>query len=99
MSNLWRSLYLPLIKCVIELDLTWSEAFIMSKISRTAAVPDNPPNPAREETETTSATFQINNAKFYVPVVTLSVNGNIKYLENIKHGFRRAILVTDIGLK
>ena len=42
-------------------------------------------------TETTSATFQINNAKLYVPAVTFSINYNIKYLENIKQGFKRTI--------
>ena len=42
-------------------------------------------------TTTTSATFQINNAKIYVPVVTFSINDNIKFLENIKQGFKRTI--------
>ena len=42
-------------------------------------------------TTTTSATFQINNAKIYVPVVTFSVNDNIKFLENIKQVFKRTI--------
>ena len=37
------------------------------------------------------ATFQINNAKLYVPVVTLSINDNIKFWENIKPGFKRRI--------
>ena len=41
--------------------------------------------------QTTGATFQINNAKLYVPVVTLSINDNIKFLENIKQGFKRTI--------
>ena len=41
--------------------------------------------------QTTSATFQMNNAKFYVPVVTLSIYDNIKFLENIKQGFERTI--------
>ena len=41
--------------------------------------------------QTTGATFQINNAKLYVPVVILSVNDNIKFLENIKQGFKRTI--------
>ena len=39
----------------------------------------------------TGTTFQINNAKLYVPVVTLSINDNIKFLENIKLGFRSKI--------
>ena len=42
-------------------------------------------------TVTTGATFQINNAERYVPVVTLPINDNIKFLENIKQEFRRKI--------
>ena len=42
-------------------------------------------------TLTTGEAFQINNARFYVPVVTLSSNDNIKFLENIKQGFKRKI--------
>ena len=38
---------------------------------------------------TTSATFQIKNAKLCVPIVTLSINNNIRFLENIKQAFRR----------
>ena len=41
--------------------------------------------------QTTEATFQINNSKLYVPVFTLSINDNIKYLQNIKQGFKRII--------
>ena len=40
--------------------------------------------------QTTGATFQINNAKPYVPVVTLSINNSIKFLENIMQEFKRA---------
>ena len=42
-------------------------------------------------TETTGVKFQINNAKRYVSVVTLSINDNIKLLKNIKQGFKRTI--------
>ena len=41
--------------------------------------------------QTTSAAFQINNAELYIPVVTFSTNNNIKFLENIKQGFKRTI--------
>ena len=51
----------------------------------------NPLNPAKEATEKTSAAFQITSAKLYVSVVTLSINHNIKFLENIKQGFKRTI--------
>ena len=37
-----------------------------------------------EDAIQTGATFKINNAKPYVSVVTLSVNYNITFLENIK---------------
>ena len=39
----------------------------------------------------TGTTFQINNVKLYVSVVTLSINDNIKFLGNIKQGFKRKI--------
>ena len=33
----------------------------------------------------------MNNAKLYLPVVTLSINDNINFLENTKQGFKRTI--------
>ena len=33
----------------------------------------------------------ITSTKFYVPVVTLSINRNIKFLENLKQGFKKTI--------
>ena len=33
----------------------------------------------------------ITSTKIYVPVVTLSINDNIKFLENIKKGFKRTV--------
>ena len=51
----------------------------------------NPPNLAREATKTTGTTCQIKSAKLYVPVVTLSINGNINFLEHLKQGFKRTI--------
>ena len=41
--------------------------------------------------QTTRATFQINNATFYVPVVALFINDNAKFSENLKQGFKRKI--------
>ena len=38
-------------------------------------------------TERKGATFQKNNAKLYVPVITLSINDNITFLENTKQWF------------
>ena len=88
MSNFWRSFDLPLINCEIELDLRWTRICIISVTSRTAAVAGDNPIEAKI---TTSATFQINNVKLYVPLVTLSINDNIKFLEHLTQRFRRTI--------
>ena len=73
-STFWRCFGLSLINYEIELDLTWSKNCIISEILRAATVAEDPnANPPIQEvnaTEATSATFEINNAKFYVSVVT-----------------------------
>ena len=53
----------------------------MSEISGTALEAGNSPVVA---TTTSSTAFQINNAKVYVPVVTFSINNNIKCLKYLK---------------
>ena len=88
LSNFWRSLDLPLINCEIELDLSCSKNCAISEISRT---PEMLGANSAETTTTTSAISQINNAKRHVPVVTLSINNNIKLLENMKQRFKRTI--------
>ena len=77
---------MSLIICEIELDLSWSRNCVTTEILRTY-------NPVWCEVtlQATSGTFQINNTKLYVPVATLSINDNIKFLENIKQGFKRTI--------
>ena len=67
-SNFWRCLNLPLINCETELDVSWKKDCVLSE----------------HYNRITGTTFQINNAKLYVPVLTLSINDNIKFLENIK---------------
>ena len=92
-----------MINCGVELDSSWSKEFIISEILITPRVAGNPnANPFVSDVEaiqTTGATFQINNAKFYVPVVSLSINDNIKFLENVKQGFKEQFLGTNIDPK
>ena len=68
---------------------------MLSEMSITPAGPSNadanPPVSDVVLIQTTSARFQINNAKLYVPVVSLSISDNTKILENIKQGFKRTI--------
>ena len=96
LSNFWRFLDLPLIQCEIEVDLKWSNNWVIFEISRTLEVGrDN----SVDVTLTIGATLKINNAKLYVPVVNLPISNNIKFLENIKQGFKRTISSTNIDLK
>ena len=75
--------------------MKWTENCVISEIHKTREVPANPnanpPNPIIQATAATGTTFQINYVKLYVPIVTLSINNNIKFLENIKQGFERTI--------
>ena len=93
LSNSWKLLNLPLINCKIEFNLKWAKYCLIPKISRTLTAVDPNVNQVVHElaTATSSATFQINNAKLNVPVVSLSFNDNIKFLENIQEGFKRTI--------
>ena len=78
-----------MINCETELDLPWSKECIISKILLTPRVPaisdDNPPVQEVAAIQATGATFQVKNAKRYVPVVKLSIN------DNIKQGFKITI--------
>ena len=59
---------------------------------RTLANPDaSPPIQEVATIKITGVTFQINNAKLCVSVITLSINDSIKFLENIKQVFKRTI--------
>ena len=42
-------------------------------------------------TNPSDTTSQISNAKLFVVVVILSINDNIKFIENIKQGFKRTV--------
>ena len=75
LSNFWKFLILPLINCEIKLDLSWTKECLLSQ----------------HRNNMKGATFQINKAKRYVPIVTLSINDNINFLENIKQGFKRTV--------
>ena len=73
--------------------MRWERNYIITEISRTSRAVDPNADPAVYQlvTEATGATFQINNAELFVPVVTFFINDNIKFLENIKQGFKRRI--------
>ena len=73
--------------------MSWLRYCVIPEISRTFRAVDPNANLVvyQVKSQTTSATFQINNVKLSVPGVTLSINDNVKFLENIKQGFKRTI--------
>ena len=66
---------LPLINCETELDLSWTKDCVLIE----------------HHNNITRVNFMITSTTLYVPVVTLSINDNIKFLKNIKQGFKRTI--------
>ena len=75
LSNFWRTLEMPLINCEVNLILTWSLTCVLIAT-----------NIANQ-----NATFTITDTKLYVPVVTLSTQENVKFLQQLKSGFKRII--------
>ena len=87
---------MPLSNCEVSLTLTWSENCILTDITTQAARNANPnadpPVEARERIDAaTSATFEITDTKLYVPVATLSTEGDNNFLEQLKSGFKRTV--------
>ena len=70
----------------IELDLSWSKKCILYEISITPRVVGGSTCSWLSSNTITGVTFQKYNAKFYVLVATLSINENIKCLENTNQG-------------
>ena len=74
-SNFWRTLEMPLIRCKIELILTWSRDCVIIYTDVNNQIP----------------TFTMTETNLYVPVVTLSTQDNSKLLPHLKSGFKTTI--------
>ena len=86
LGNFWRALNILLISCEVSLELKWNKNCVITSIQREISLDGG-------NTEaSTGATFAIKNCKFYVPVVTLSKDDDIKLLTNLKSGFKREII-------
>ena len=75
LSNFWRTLKMFLINCEVNLALTWSSTCVLVSTN----------------IQNQNATFAISDTKLYVPVVTLSIQENTKFLQQLKSGFKRVI--------
>ena len=68
LSNFWSTLEMSLINCEVNLILTWSSTCVLIATG----------------VQNQAATFEITDTKLYVPVVTLSTQGNLKFLQQLK---------------
>ena len=88
LSNDFRSLEMPLINCKIKLNLTWKKNRVLSTDAAAAAA-----NAAN------NPVFIINDAKLYLPVVTLSKEDNKDFIEQQNEGFQRSIYWNEYKTK
>ena len=75
LSSFLRTLEIPLIICEISIQLKWPR-----DCSLVAGFASNK-----------NGNFRITDAKPYVPVVTLSIQNNLKLLKQLESGFERTI--------
>ena len=71
LSNIWRTLQMPLINCEVELILNWSANCVIIYTDVANQVP----------------TFTITETNRYAPAVTLSIQDNERLLPQLKSGF------------
>ena len=82
LSKFWRSLEMPLINCKTDLSLKWTNNCVLTT---------DPIGVNANATGADSATFEITDAKLYVPIVTLSAEDNVKLSKLLGEGFKRSI--------
>ena len=85
LDNFWRALNMPLISCEVSLELKWNKNCVIT--SQQIGVNLDGGNTGAP----TDATPAINDCKFYITVVTLSKDDEIKLLTDLKSGFTREI--------
>ena len=82
LNNYWRSLEMLLINCKVELSLKWIENCALTTAQTGANA---------NATDADSSTFKVTDAELYVPIVTLSAEGNAKLSKLLAEGFKRSI--------
>ena len=79
LSNLFRSLEMPLINCKIHLELNWNNDCVIYGADTYAGG-----NANNRET-----TFQITSTKLYAPIIILSTKDNVNLTKQLNEGFKR----------
>ena len=82
LTHFWKSSEKPLINCKVELSLGW----IVECVLTTAEIGAD-----ANASGADNATFKINDAKLYVPVVTLSTEDSVRLSKQLDEGFKRPV--------
>ena len=91
LSNFWRSLEMPLIKCKAKHSLKWIENCVLA----TAAIGADT-NASANDSD--SATFRITDAKLHVQVVTLATEDSAKLAKQLSEVFKDLFIGENIRL-
>ena len=78
---IFTPLIYSLFNCEVEVDLFWTKDFVLMG----------------DHNNITGVNFVITSTKLYLPRITLSINENNKFLENIKQEFKKAIYWNKYG--
>ena len=73
---------MPLVNCEVELSLKWIENCVITAAEIGANA---------DATGADGVTLEITDAKLYAPVVTLSVEDNVKLVKQLNEGFKRSV--------
>ena len=84
-------LNVPLIKCKINLILTWSANCVITSMTKCDITTAQRDNPVVFDNSQTVAMLAITDAKPYVPVVTVLTQDDNELLQQLKKGFKRTI--------
>ena len=82
LSNLWRSLEIPLINCKVELKLNSRKYYVLSP---------NGNDTANANANANNIIFTIKDTKLYVLLVTLSAKDNQKLSKVLSKRFERSV--------
>ena len=90
LSNIWRSIEVPLVICKLELKLKWRKYCVLSA---------NGNDHVNHNDQVKNIIFTIKDLKVYVPIVTLSARDNQKLPKPLNKAFADQVIEMNIKRK
>ena len=82
LSNFWRSFQMPVINCVVKLELKWTKYCVLSVGGTEYSI---------NEDVNVNIIFTVKYIKLYVPIETLSAKDNQKLIKLINNELKKSI--------